>query len=84
MSLEQRLQLTNTSLESEKSHCKSQGDEIQSKTQTLLAVQQELDELKEQLAVASKKTEESNNHIKILATSCNESKMIIAAKEKVL
>lgn len=84
MSLEQQIQLTNTSLESEKSHSKALSEELVSKTESLAAAQKQVQELETQLNVASKKAEESNEHVKILATSCNESKITIATKEKVI
>lgn len=83
MSLEQELQLIADSVEAEKSHGTALREELQSKAQSLLLVQQELDGLKEELATMSRKAEESSNHVKILASSCNESKITIAAKEKV-
>ena len=83
MSLEQQVQVNCTYLESEKSRSKSLSADLESKTQGLAAVQRELEALKGELIVMTKKAEENSNHVRILASSCNESKIIIAAKEKV-
>ena len=83
MSLEKQLQLVTAALDNEKSHGKTLTEELQTKTQRAASYQGELEELKRQLVLVSKKAEENANHVKILATSCNESKGIIATKEKV-
>lgn len=83
MSLEQQVQVSCTALESEKSRCRALGEDMQAKSQALLTVQREVQALREDLDAVTKKAEESSNHVMILASSCNESKMIIAAKEKV-
>lgn len=83
MSLEQQVQVSCTSLESEKSRCRALGDDIEVKSQTLLTVQREVEVLKVELEVMTKKAQENSNHVRILASSCNESKVVITAKEKV-
>lgn len=83
MSLEQQAQVSGTALESEKSRCRALGEGVQAKSLELLTVQREVQALKEEVDTVTKKVEESGNHVMILASSCNESKMIIAAKEKV-
>lgn len=84
MSLEQQVEAGGASFEAEKARCRTLSEEVTSKSQALLSAQQELGALKDELLEATEKAQESSNHVKILATSCNESKMIIAAKEKVV
>lgn len=77
------MQLITAALESEKSHCKLLADEVQAKTESAASQQQEIETLKGETVLAAKKVEENSNHIRILATSCNESKELVIAKEKV-
>ena len=83
MSVEQQVQATTSSLEAEQTLCKSLHDEVHSGSQRLMAAEQELETVKGELVVMTKKAEENHNHVKILASSCNESKLAVAAKEKV-
>ena len=83
VSLEQELQAANTSLESEKSCSKVLNNDVVSKTQSLLAAQQEVETLRERLTEVEKKAEQNEHHVSILASSCNESKLKMATKERV-
>ncbi len=83
MSLEQQVTASVVSVEEEKSRCRALTEELHSKSQALLQGERELAALREEMDVATRKAQESNNHVKILASSCNESKMIITAKENV-
>ena len=83
MSLEQQIDVVKTSLESEKSCCKVLNNDILLKAQRLLEAEQEVEALKEKLVEVTKRSEENENHVSILASSCNESKLKLATKDKV-